>query len=74
MGNWVLKMVKARCRRRTIAWGLVVACAMWMGFAQRRYLGNFLMGPFEVGATELDSITDVAQTPASKSLLSLLRE
>ncbi len=63
MSRWVPDMVSSRGRRRLVAWGFVVAGALWLGWAQRRYLANFLAGPFETGTAELDAIADPAQAP-----------
>ena len=51
------------CRRRAVAWCVILAGAVLFGVAQSRYVSNFLKGPFELGAPELDAITDVSTTP-----------
>ena len=63
MDTWILGMVRARSFRRVVAWGLAAGCLVLLALAQRRYVSNFVMGPFELGPVELDSIRDVAQAP-----------
>lgn len=63
MDTWIHGMVRARCRRRVVAWGLATGCLLLITFSQKRYISNFVMGPFELGPSELDSIRDVAQAP-----------
>ncbi len=63
MDTWVVQMVKARCIRRVAAWACVLGCVVLLGIAQHRYVSNFLMGPFELGPPDLDSIADVSAAP-----------
>ena len=57
------QMIRARCRRRVTAWGLVLACALLFALAQHRYIRNFVAGPFDLGQADLDAISDVATAP-----------
>jgi len=63
MDTWIHGMVRARCLRRVVAWGLAAACLLLLTLSQKRYISNFFMGPHELGAAELGSIVDVAQAP-----------
>src|SRR6266516_4124036 len=56
MDTWILGMVRARSMRRVAAWGLTAGCLVLLAFAQKRYISNFVMGPFDLGPAELDSI------------------
>ena len=60
MDTWVHQMIRVRSRRRVAAWALVLGSAIMFGLTQYRYLSNFLMGPFVVAQTDLDSISDVS--------------
>jgi hypothetical protein len=63
MDTWVVQMVRGRSSRRVTAWACVLGAVVLLGIAQHRYIGNFLMGPFELGKPDLDSIADVSATP-----------
>jgi hypothetical protein len=63
MDTWISRMVRARCARRATAWAVAVACVVLVGFAQQRYVKNFLMGPYVLGTADLDSISDVSKAP-----------
>ena len=63
MESWIVQMVRTRCLRRVVAWGLALGCAVWFGFAQQRYIANFIMGPFGLGPAELESITSIDKAP-----------
>ena len=63
MDTWVHQMIRTTCRRRVLAWGLILCGAVLFAAAQHRYVRNFVMGPFEVGQPYLDSVTDVTTAP-----------
>ncbi len=63
MDTWIQGMVRKRCLRRVVAWGLATASLLPLALSQKRYISNFVMGPFDLGPAELDSIRDVAQAP-----------
>lgn len=63
MDTWVLQMIRARCIRRVTAWALALGCIVLFSIAQHRYITNFIMGPFDLGQPELDSISDVSTAP-----------
>src|SRR5690348_5570616 len=56
-------MIRSRSRRRVIAWGLVLACALVFVVSQHRYISNFIRGPFPAGQADLDAIGDVSTAP-----------
>jgi hypothetical protein len=63
METWILKMVRIRASRRIAACAVVLASVAVFGFFQHRYIRNFLMGPYELGASELDAIEDITAAP-----------
>ncbi len=63
METWILKMVRVRATRRIVACAVVLASVAVFGFFQHRYIRNFLLGPYELGASELDAIGDVSVAP-----------
>ena len=63
MDNWIQQMVRAMCRRRVVAWSLLLGCAILFALGQQRYITNFLSGPYEFGQAELDMIGDVSSAP-----------
>jgi len=56
-------MCRAKYRNQVIAWGLTAALAIAIGFANTRYVGNFVRGPFNIGAADLAQVGDVTTTP-----------
>jgi len=66
MDTWILKMIRAASRRRVVAWGLSLMCGVLLATSDRRYVDNFLRGPFELGAADLDSIHDVTASTRSR--------
>ncbi len=63
MDSWILKMVRARSVRRVAAWAAALASVALFGIAQLRYIQNFLLGPFDLGPTDLAAIRDVSEFP-----------
>ena len=63
MDTWVHQQVRAVCRRRVVAWCLVLGCAVLFALSQSRYIKNFVSGPFDFGQPELDAMGDVSTTP-----------
>lgn len=63
MDTWILQMCRAKYRNQVIAWGLTAALGLAIAFANTRYIGNFLRGPFNIGAAELAQVGDVTTTP-----------
>lgn len=63
MDTWLLHKIRAASLGRVVAWGLSFVGAAIIATSDRRYLSNFLHGPFDLGAAELDSIHDITTTP-----------
>jgi len=63
MDTWILKKTRAAAFRRVIAWGVALAGGLLLATSDRRYIDNFLHGPYTLGAAELDAIADVETTP-----------
>ncbi len=63
METWILKMVRVRATRRIVACAVVLLSIAVFGYFQHRYIRNFLLGPYELGASELDAIGDVSVAP-----------
>lgn len=63
MDTWVLRMVRQRCLRRVVAWGLALGLAALATYSQARYLRNFFGGPYTLGEAELAAIDDAWATP-----------
>ena len=63
METWILKKIRAVSFRRVIAWGVCLVVGVLLFTNNTRYLDNFLHGPFELGAAELEAIDDVETTP-----------
>jgi hypothetical protein len=63
MDTWILKMVRVRSVRRVTAWAAALVCLALLAFGQSRYVQNFLMGPYDLGPADLDSIRDVSEAP-----------
>src|SRR5262249_25672322 len=60
METWILGTVRTTSRRRVIAWAVALAGVAVFCAAQRRYVENFLTGPYDMGRAELDAIGDVS--------------
>ena len=63
MDTWILQMCRAKYRNQVTAWALTAALAIAIGLANTRYIGNFLRGPFNIGAADLAQVGDVTTTP-----------
>jgi hypothetical protein len=63
MDTWILQMCRAKYRNQVVAWGLTVGLCVLIGFANRRYIGNFVRGPFTMSAAELEQVGDVSAAP-----------
>lgn len=63
MDTWILRMCRAKYRNQLIAWGLTTALGVAVAFANTRYIGNFLRGPFNAGAAELERLGDATTAP-----------
>jgi hypothetical protein len=63
METWILNKIRAASVRRVVAWGVGLVCGLLVVTSDRRYIDNFLHGPYTLGAADLDSIDDVTTTP-----------
>jgi hypothetical protein len=61
--QWILAMVRARCVRRVVVLAVVLASVVVLLVGQRRYIQNFVAGPYEIGEAELAAIDDVSRAP-----------
>jgi hypothetical protein len=63
METWILKKIRAVSVRRVVAWGLALVGSVLLITSDRRYIDNFLHGPYPLAAADLDAIADVTTTP-----------
>jgi hypothetical protein len=63
MDTWILRKTRAASLRRVVAWGVALVGGLLLATSDRRYIDNFLHGPFTLGAADLDAIADVTTTP-----------
>ena len=63
METWFHKKIRAVSFRRVFAWVVCLLVGVLAFTSNRRYLDNFLNGPFTLSAAELDAIDDVETTP-----------
>jgi hypothetical protein len=56
-------MVRTRCVRRVIAWAVAIGCVVLLAIAEQRYVTNFILGPFDLGPSDLESIGDISDAP-----------
>jgi hypothetical protein len=63
MDTWIVKKIRAVSVRRVIAWGVSLVAVLFLATSDRRYIANFLHGPYTLGAADLDAIADVTTTP-----------
>jgi hypothetical protein len=63
MDTWILQMLRRKYRNQLIAWGLVTAVGVAIALANTRYIGNFVRGPFAMGASDLAQVSDASAAP-----------
>src|SRR6266850_3773432 len=63
MDTWIHKKTRAASVRRVVAWGVALVGGLLLATSDRRYIDNFVHGPYTLGAAELDAIEDVTTTP-----------
>ncbi|HEY3221797.1 MAG TPA: DUF6709 family protein [Gemmatimonadales bacterium] len=63
MDSWIAKRIRATSLRRVLAWSLVLVGGVLLATSDRRYIANFIGGPYALAQADLDSIRDVLQTP-----------
>lgn len=63
MDTWILQMLRRKYRNQLVAWGLVIAVGVLIAFVNTRYIGNFVRGPFTMGASDLAQVGDASTAP-----------
>ena len=63
MDGWIAKRIRATSLRRVVVWTLAFVVFVGVATGDRRYIANFLSGPYALTRVELDSIRDVTSTP-----------
>src|SRR6266550_5823776 len=63
MESWITKRIRAIALRRVAVWTLVLVGGLLLATSDRRYLVNFLRGPYPMVQADLDSIAAAELTP-----------
>ena len=63
MDSWISKRIRAVSFRRVVVWSLLLVGGLFLATSDRRYIANFLSGPYKLARADLDSIRDVEATP-----------
>ena len=63
MDGWIAGRIRATSLRRVVVWALALVGFVVVATSDRRYIANFLSGPYKLARADLDSIRDVATTP-----------
>jgi len=63
MDGWIAGRIRATSLRRVVVWTLALVGFVVVATSDRRYIANFLSGPYKLARADLDSIRDVATTP-----------
>jgi len=63
MDGWIAGRIRATSLRRVVVWTLVLVGFVVVATGDRRYIANFLSGPYALAQADLDSIGDVTSTP-----------
>ncbi len=63
MDSWIVKRIRATSLRCVIVWSLALVAGVLLATSDRRYIANFLRGPYPLAKVDLDSIRDVTLTP-----------
>lgn len=63
MDTWILRMCRRSCLRQLAVWGAVAVLGLVLLTANARYFNNLIQGPFVMSGSELDRISDPAQSP-----------
>ena len=63
MESWVSQRIRSVSLRRVVVWSLVLIAGVFLATLDRRYVANFVGGPYPLAAADLDSIQDVETTP-----------
>src|SRR2546425_64009 len=63
MDSWISQPIRASSSRRVVVWTLALVGGVLLATSDRRYILNFLAGPYKLERAALDSIRDVTATP-----------
>src|SRR5213083_1203405 len=63
MDSWISQRIRAVSFRRVVVWTLALVGGVLLATSDRRYILNFLAGPYKLERADLDSIRDVTATP-----------
>ncbi|HEX9218305.1 MAG TPA: DUF6709 family protein [Gemmatimonadales bacterium] len=63
MDSWISQRIRAVSFRRVVVWTLALVGGVLLATSDRRYILNFLAGPYKLERADLDSIHDVTATP-----------
>lgn len=63
METWIAKRIRSVSFRRVFVWTLALVGGVLLATSDRRYVANFIRGPYPLTQADLDSIRDVEQTP-----------
>src|SRR5207247_783776 len=63
MDSWIVTRIRATSLRRVVVWTLALVGGVFLATSDRRYIANFLRGPYALAQADLDSIRDVTLTP-----------
>jgi hypothetical protein len=63
METWIHRMIKERSGRRLTACAVIIGCIALLLFTQQRYIQNFISGPHNLSAADLDQIKDLSASP-----------
>ena len=63
METWIAKRIRSVSFRRVFVWTLVLIIGVLLATSDRRYVANFMGGPYALTRSDLDSIRDVEMTP-----------
>lgn len=63
MDTWILQMCRRSCLRQVMAWAAVIAGSLILLAVNTRYVSNFVSGPYDFTANDLEQVRDVDTTP-----------
>jgi hypothetical protein len=63
MDGWIVERIRTTSLRRLVVWSLALLGGVVLATSDRRYIANFLTGPYPLAQVDLDSIRDVTLTP-----------
>ncbi len=63
MEPWITQMLRRAVSRQVIAWAVVALALLGTAAYSRRYITNFIQGPYAVTGGELQGVSDAASTP-----------